>query len=232
MKKLLALIICLTIATPAFSDDWEDWSEYADYDEEEIIYEEPIISEPSEPASTSIKSNHDTYLGVRLYKNESIKFDFKPFESSNSTFYDEDIAFGLVFGNRLTDYVKIELESAYLGTSFQKNSNEFNYDIWSNMLNVYLFKEYGGAVAPYFGLGIGASAIWSAAYSAGDFRMDMSWQALVGINFALNQRIDLNLGLKYQDYGYAEHKNNAGNYAETSIYGLQLYLGAAYKFSL
>ena len=160
------------------------------------------------------------------------KFDFKPFESSNSTFYDEDIAFGLVFGNRLTDYVKIELESAYLGTSFQKNSNEFNYDIWSNMLNVYLFKEYGGAVAPYFGLGIGASAIWSAAYGAGDFRMDMSWQALVGINFALNQRIDLNLGLKYQDYGYTEHKNNAGNYAKTSIYGLQLYLGAAYKFSL
>ena len=73
MKKLLALIICLTITTPAFSDDWEDWSEYADYDEEEIIYEEPIISETSEPASTSIKSNHETYLGLRLYKNESIK---------------------------------------------------------------------------------------------------------------------------------------------------------------
>lgn len=231
MKKLLAIILCLTF-TPAFADDWEDWSKYADYDEEEITYEEPTPSYNSEPIKSSSNLNHDTYLGLRLYKNENIKFDFKPFESTNTTFYDEDIAFGLTFGNRLTDYVKIELESAYLGTSFQKNSNEFNYDIWSNMLNVYLFKEYGGAVAPYFGLGIGASAIWSAAYGSGDFRMDMSWQALAGINFALNKRIDLNLGVKYQDYGYAEHKNSSGAYAKTSIYGLQLYLGAAYKFSL
>jgi opacity protein-like surface antigen len=51
-----------------------------------------------------------------------------------------------------------------------------------------------------------------------DATADMSWSAMVGVNFALNQRIDLNLGLKYQNYGDIDMTNGDGTHTTTETH--------------
>ena len=65
-----------------------------------------------------------------------------------------------------------------------------------------------------------------------DSVFDLSAQAMLGVNFALNDRIDLNLGVKYQKYGDADHRTNGNTYATTDIDATEFYIGVAYKFGL
>ena len=103
----------------------------------------------------------DTYVGFRVHKNENIAFRFEPENSEGTTLRDDGFGIGINVGNRLTDNVKIEFETAYTGGRASKYGNDFDFDIWSNMLNVYVYKQFGGAVEPYGGFGIGISGIMS-----------------------------------------------------------------------
>ena len=104
------------------------------------------------------------------------------------------------------------------------------------MLNVYLFQEYADSVAPYVGLGIGFATIWGdvdAPYGhMSDSVFDLSYSAMIGVNFALNERVDLNLGVKYQYYGEVEHELNGTEHAITDADATEVYFGAVYKFGL
>ena len=98
------------------------------------------------------------------------------------------------------------------------------------MLNVYVYQQIEGAVEPYIGLGIGVSGIWGnidGLHNISNETADMSWSAMIGVNFALNNRVDLNLGLKYQNYGDLDIGD-----ASTEIDGTEFYISAAYKFGL
>ncbi|MBQ8294020.1 MAG: porin family protein [Alphaproteobacteria bacterium] len=212
MKKIAIILACLA-AVPVMADDY--WDEY-DY------------------ATTAPR--RDTYAGFRVHKNEKIAFKYDETHGGNSTIRKDNWGFGAVVGNRLTDYVKIEFETLYTGVEQSKRTRDFDYDIWANMFNVYLFREFGGAVAPYVGLGLGFAAIWgdvdTNAGNMSDSVFDLSFQAMAGVNFALNDRIDLNLGLKYQYYGEVEHKLHGDTYATTDIDATELYFGAVYKFGI
>ncbi len=211
MKKI-AFILSLMIVMPAMADDWNDDYAYAD---------------------TSVKTTaRDNYVGIRLHKNEHIAYKYDLKHGQDITTKDDNFGFGVMVGNRLTDHVKIEFETSYTGTSFKKYNVNYDYDIWANMLNVYLFNEFGNAVAPYAGVGMGLTGIWAHANHTSDSECAVSYQAMIGVNFALNDRIDLNLGVKYQNYGTVEHKNSNGNFATTKIDATEFYLGAAYKFGL
>ena len=104
------------------------------------------------------------------------------------------------------------------------------------MLNFYLFQEYAGTIAPYAGIGIGFATIWgdvdSPIGNMSDSVFDLTFSAMIGVNFALNDRIDLNLGLKYQYYGEVEHQMNNVEYAITDVDATEFYFGAVYKFGL
>ena len=177
----------------------------------------------------------DTYVGFRVHKNENIAFRFEPENSEGTTLRDDGFGIGINVGNRLTDNVKIEFETAYTGGRASKYGNDFDFDIWSNMLNVYVYKQFGGAVEPYGGFGIGISGIWGnvdGAMNMSDSTADMSWAAMIGVNFALNARIDLNIGLKYQNYGDIEMRTDDDVVTSTEIDGTEFYIGAVYKFGL
>lgn len=179
-------------------------------------------------ATMASADTRDNYVGLRLHKNERIAYDWEPDNGHRVKMRDDNFGLGAYVGNRLTDNVKIEFETAYTGADFNKNGAHFNYDIWSNMLNVYLYQSFGGAVEPYAGLGLGLVGLWGDVPGGDtDATASLSWQAMVGVTFALNSRIDLNLGVKYQMYGHLEHK-----YSETKIDATELYIGAAYKFGL
>lgn len=178
----------------------------------------------------------DTYVGMRIHKNENIAFASEISDGDTHTARDDSFGIGLMIGNRLTDHVKIEFETSYTGGSDTKYGSEYDFDIWSNMLNVYVYQQFGGAVEPYVGMGIGVAGLWGDVHggglSASDATADMSWSAMVGVNFALNARIDLNLGLKYQNYGDVDMKNANGGHISTEIDATEIYIGGAYKFGL
>lgn len=201
--KYLPMFIACAIILPTYADDYYDYT---------------------------TPQKRDNYVGIRLHKNENIAFDFKPHSGTGTTIRNDSFGIGAYIGNRLTDHVKIEFESLYTGGGEEKYGSDFNFNIWANMLNVYLYQQFGGAVEPYAGLGIGISGIWGNVegnINLSDATADMSWAAMVGVNFALNSRIDLNLGLKYQNYGDIDMGNTS-----TEIDATEFYIGAAYKFGL
>ena len=207
MKRLFSIItiVCGMVTIPTFADE----------------YSNPMA--------------RDNYVGVRVHKNENIAFGMEPEYGDVTTARDDSFGFGIIVGNRLTDFLKIEFESEYTYGNAQKYGNDLNFDIWANMLNVYIYKQFGGAVEPYAGLGVGVSGLWgdvSGTNNMSDATADMSWSAMIGINFALNSRIDLNLGLKYQNYGDLEMTDTAGNHYNTEVDSTEFYIGAAYKFGL
>ena len=175
----------------------------------------------------------DNYVGFRIHKNENIAFAYKLENGGTTTLRRDNFGLGAVVGNRLSDYVKVEFETSYTGGESQRGVTDFNYDVWANMFNMYLFQEYSGAVSPYVGLGVGFAGIWSDVkspmYHEADSSFDLSYQAMVGVNFALNNRVDVNLGLKYQYYGAVEHGNK---FATTDVSATEFYFGAVYKFGL
>ncbi len=213
MKKISILLLCLT-ALPAMGEEYWDDNYYS--------------------ATADTYEKRDNYVGIRLHKNERIAFKYDIHDGGNTTIRKDNWGFGAVVGNKLSDNVKIEFETMYTGANQIKRATEYDFDVWANMLNVYLFQEYSNAIAPYAGLGIGFSAIWADISNPkmSDSVFDLSYSAMIGVNFALNDRIDLNLGIKYQYYGEVEHVKNNVEYAITDVDATEFYCGAAYKFGL
>lgn len=212
MKKL-AFVLAILTTMPAFAEEyWDDGYNY------ETV------------------ARRDNYVGIRLHKNESIAFKYDIHDGRNTTIRKDNWGFGAVVGNRLSDHVKVEFETMYTGASQMKRSNDFDFDVWANMFNVYLFQEYAGAIAPYAGLGIGFASIWgdidTPFGNMSDSVFDLSYSAMIGVNFALNDRVDLNLGIKYQYYGEVEHELGDEEYAVTDVDATEFYFGAVYKFGM
>ena len=65
-----------------------------------------------------------------------------------------------------------------------------------------------------------------------DYVFDLSFSAMIGVNFALNERVDLNLGIKYQHYGEVEHELHGAEFATTDVDATEFYFGAVYKFGM
>ena len=61
---------------------------------------------------------------------------------------DDNVGWGVYVGNRLTDFVRIEFETMYSGIDDTKRNLDFNFDIWANMVNMYLYRTYGNVVEP------------------------------------------------------------------------------------
>lgn len=209
MRNLLAVVFSLLFLAPVWADDYYN----ADYNEQK-----------------------DTYVGIRIHKNESLSLKYEAEGIDGFRLREDNFGIGAVAGNRLSDNVKVEFETAYNGMKELGNNTTLSVDVWANMFNVYMFQQFDGAVEPYAGLGIGFAAIWgsvNAPYVAlSDSVFDLSFQIMLGVNFALNDRVDLNLGLKYQYYGEVEFKQNNAEVATIDVDGTEFYFGAVYKFSL
>lgn len=181
-------------------------------------------------------SEYDTYAGFRIHKNENLAFNYDIHGGDDINIRKDNFGIGAVVGNRLSDNVKIEFETSYTGAQQNRHNTDFDFDIWSNMFNMYLFQEFSGAIAPYAGLGVGFATIWSdidaPTYRISDATFDLSYQIMFGVNFALNDRIDFNLGVKYQYYGDIEHESHGRDIATTTASGTEVYFGAVYKFGM
>lgn len=208
--SLIVSVLCLSFITPALANDY--WNEY------------------------NPQTKRDNYAGIRIHKNENIAFKYDLVGTGKTTVRRDNFSIGGYIGNRLSDHVKIEFETSYTGGAQNDFDAKYDFDVWANMFNIYLFQEFSGAIEPYAGFGIGFATIWGSidtnTYHISDTTFDLSYQAMLGVNFALNDRIDLNVGIKYQYYGELEHKLHGTRFAETKVDATEIYFGAAYKFSL
>jgi opacity protein-like surface antigen len=214
MRKIIFALACLTTIPAIAQDVWDD-----DYE------------------SYAKDMRHDNYVGVRLHKNENILYAYDIHGQGGDKVRKDNLGFGAVVGNRLTDHIKIEFETMYTGAKQTKRDTEFDFDVWANMLNIYAFQEYQDAVAPYVGLGIGLTGIWADINSTSypkltDSVLDLSFSAMIGVNLALNSRVDLNMGFKYQYYGEVEHIKDNREVAVTDVDATEFYIGASYKFDM
>jgi len=168
-----------------------------------------------------------SYIGVRVYQNEHVTYSYNLSNGHKERYYDDHLGFGTTAGNNLTEYLRVEYETLYMGAQYGKNDKDFEYDIWANILNAYLMHEFDNAFAPYVGIGIGLTGIWGEIDNSLAHAFDLSYQAMLGILFKLNARIDLDVGFKYVNFGKVEHKHGVSKVDAT-----QLYVGGTYKFTM
>lgn len=214
MRKIFAILLCMA---PVVA-----YGEYYDYGTEEQG-DCPVC----ECACDKDTASRDTYAGFRIYKNEHSAFSYSHSGGHKIKGTRDNFGFGTTMGNQLAPYLRVEYETLYMGAEYRKSGRDFEYDIWSNLLNAYLMKNYDGVVAPYIGAGLGLTAIWGEIDGRLDNAFDLSYQAMVGVLFTLNSRIDLDVGFKYVNFGRVEHRHGT-----TRVDATQLYVGATYKFGL
>lgn len=212
MKKILALFLMCMTATGAMAN------EYIDYDV--TVYPECPVCDCGAPT-------RDNYTGVRVYKNEHAAYSYNLSNGHKEKYKKDNFGFGTTVGNNLTDFLRVEYETLYMGAQYTKYDTNFEYDIWANMLNAYLLWDFDNAVAPYAAAGLGLTGIWGEIDGDLDNAFDLSYQVMVGVLFHLNSRIDLDVGFKYINFGRVEHTRGVSKVDAT-----QLYLGLAYKFGL
>lgn len=215
MKKTLTAILCML-----------PLAAYAEYDE----YDMDVLANC--PAcecncNTATNTRRDTYAGFRIYKNEHAAYAYKQSHQHTISETRDNFGFGTTMGNQLAPYLRVEYETLYMGAKYNKHDTDYEYDIWANMLNAYLLRDFDNVAAPYVGVGIGLTGIWGEINGDLDNAFDLSYQAMVGVLFRLNSRIDLDVGFKYVNFGRVEH-----NHGATRVDATQLYIGAAYKFGL
>lgn len=214
MKKLIAVFMCVA-ATGAMAAGYDEYETY------DFAAECPVCECKCD------NDNRDNYTGIRLYKNEHTAYAIALPNGHKDTQSADNFTFSTLVGNRLTDFVRVEFETGYTGAKFSAHDTNSDYDIWFNMLNAYLFHQFGRAVEPYVGAGLGLTGIWGEINGELDNAFDLSYQVMTGVLFKLNSRIDLDVGFKYVNYGRVEHAN-----AVSKIDATQIYVGASYKFGL
>lgn len=224
MKKIPFIIATLCVCvTPAMATNTD--GEYDEY----ITYDAPDATDTDYPICKcdTDRARRDNYTGFRLYKNEHAAYSYTLPNGHHDTATRDNFGFGTTLGNKLTDFLRVEYETLYMGSDHNNVDHDFSYDIWANLFNAYLFQEFGGAVAPYIGAGIGLTGIWGDIDGELDNAFDLSYQVMAGVWFDINTRIALDLGFKYVKYGNVEHKD-----AVSKIDATQIYIGASYKFGM
>ena len=99
----------------------------------------------------------------------------------------------------------------------------------SSMINGYYDIDTGSKLTPYVGAGIGYAkikgklSVLGESYSADD--NNFAWQVGAGVGYALNDKVSLDAGYRYVDYGDFTEE---GLKWESSAH--ELYVGARYAF--
>lgn len=218
MKKCLLLFASSCIACSAWGDDCRIF---------DAKFGVCLDRCPSCECSVPSDVARGNYAGFRIYKNAHASYKYTSDDGADHRHSDDGFGFGTTLGNNLTDYLRVEYETLYMGAQYKTDDTDFNYDLWANFLNAYLLYDIDGAVAPYIGAGIGLTGIWGEVDNNLDNAFDVSYQALIGMLFRLNPRIDLEIGFKYVNYGKVAQKHGTSRVDAT-----QFYVGAAYKFGI
>ena len=212
MRKLLpAAIILCTAYTNAYANDTAP----------DVF----IAACPACECERKPKDGLTSYAGVRVYQNIRATYSYDAPGAATLHNKKDNLGFGTTMGFRLPPFLRGEYETLYMGAQYNAGVQSFEYDIWANMLNAYLYWDIDGVIAPYVGIGAGLTAMWGAIDGNMNNATDFSYQALIGVLFEMGPAIELEFGFKYVDFGEINH-----GCGTTSVDAAQLYIGAIYRF--
>ena len=181
-------------------------------------------------------TSNDYYVGAKLHKNANMMVKVSMNRGFSEDIKKDPFGFSVNLGRKAGEFGRIEAEIGYGGGIRVEGPGETDsYGAGSAMFNGYLEKEIMKGFAPYIGAGIGIGWISTEidAYGYG-FKLSktqgtLSYQFMLGANISVSDSVDLNIGVKYQDYGQLEMQ-----YGPTKIlvdvWATELYTGVAYKF--
>jgi len=221
MKKIAAILLLIAPLSVAMAND------YGAYDEYDVAIDDEYTECPACICQTDTDASRDNYIGLRVYKNEHAEYAYGRAHGAKKRHQKDNFAFGTTVGNNLADFLRVEYETLYMGSKYRHHDTDYEYNIWANMLNAYLMHDFYHAASPYVGAGLGLTGIWGEIDGELDNAFDLSYQAMVGVLFHLNTRIDLDVGFKYVNYGRVEHRHGT-----TRIDATQIYVGATYNFGM
>lgn len=212
MRKILPALICMTCAVR---------SAIAATDTPVFIASCPTCDCDNKKEATA----RNSYAGVRIYQNVRARYAYSAADTPPIKRERDNLGFGTTMGFRFCDWLRGEYETLYMGAEYTAGNQNFQYDIWANMLNLYLYHDIEHAVAPYVGVGAGLTAMWGAIDGHLNNATQISGQALVGVLFEITPAIELEAGFKYIYFGKIEHA-----VGQTRVTAAQFYLGAIYRF--
>jgi opacity protein-like surface antigen len=172
----------------------------------------PQANAASQKQSTAQKQPAEYYLGLRLHKMQDMNFDVEIASASGSRSEKTgQFGFGIFGGERLTDWFKLGAEISYTSVNLDTTSwvperfraiNDDSKQFMAINAMADFILDYRGfsMLSPYAGVSLGvANASLGSGVSA-----NLSYGVMVGLNWMVSDRILLDIGAKYQDYGYVK----------------------------
>ena len=143
----------------------------------------------------------------------------------------------LNYGSLRTELEYSRNEDAKSTTGAKKGGTDFTkLESQSLMLNAYYDIDTGTKFTPYVGAGIGYSKLKAsytltaenATLSESDYQF--TWQAGVGVAYAVNDNLSLDLGYRYVDMGNVKKNYEPGSSYKFDVDANEFMLGARYTF--
>jgi opacity protein-like surface antigen len=192
----------------------------------------PLSVLADKPAETN-----DGYIGLKIHKNANMAINMSTNTGASGKVKEGPFGIGVNFGSKIGDFARIEGEIGYGGGIRVESYGETDtFTASSAMFNGYLEYEVLKGFSPYIGAGLGLGLItgeldaYGYAINIFEAAATLSYQIMLGANFALSDKFDINVGFKYQDYGQLEMGVYSTKF-KFDVDATEFYAGFAYKVS-
>jgi len=191
----------------------------------------PALAADSD-ASDAASSRRDYYVGFRVAKTG---LNLATEEATSNTEWDDrwvwPIGLGGVIGHRFNKNVRMDLEFDYMNAATRDESMKIRAT--SALTNIYwVYNIRADYVQSYLGAGLGVANLRAKADAPlGNAAADwmFGYQIAVGFNLMLNEYLNVDVGARYKDLGYAKHQSAPLKFY-TDAFAWQLYAGMVFKW--
>jgi opacity protein-like surface antigen len=186
------------------------------------------------------KIGRKNYVGLRLARNSMSWYTTSPDVDYYLWQYPKIIGFGTTLGHRFTENIRLELEVDYTGgtNNMKKIHEKDSLSAASVIGNFYWDRNLGDIDKAwyYFMFGVGASSLsfdidlTGAPKTFKGYNTAFTFQFGAGLMFALSEQFNLDVGIRYRNFGNVMNENIGGVDFDTGISSFQYFLGGMYRF--
>jgi len=191
----------------------------------------PALAADDSDAAVAAAARRDYYVGFRVAKT-GLNLTT---EDADGTDYGDrfvwPIGLGAVVGHRFNKNVRMDLEFDYMNGATRDESMRMRTT--SALANIYwVYNIRADYVQSYLGAGLGVANLRAKSDAYGDAAANwmFSYQIAVGFNLMLNEYLNVDVGGRFKDLGYAKHQSAAPDKFYTDVFAWQLYAGMVFKW--
>ncbi len=168
---------------------------------------------------------------VGISKSEKVKSDHEFYKQSGNSKFNSNAIYSLGFGYKINDKLRSELSYSFTDLKYSIHKDniatnkvvpaDFNQEvkIKTGMVNLYYDILGKRNITPYLGVGFGYSNINpkdAIRISTGNLKKtyfskksnNLTYAIMGGISFKMNEKVNLDVGYKFQDFGKANEPHS------------------------